>query len=101
MNTVRIEPAGDGRVRIEGELSFATVATLLTRMAALSAGQDDLGIDLQGVTRADSAGVALLVEWLRMARRENRKLHYLNMPAQMLAIARVSGLDVLLPLQRG
>ncbi|HEB99345.1 MAG TPA: STAS domain-containing protein, partial [Thiotrichales bacterium] len=50
-----------------------------------------------GVGRADSAGLALLVEWMREARRQGREIRFLGMPAQMSAIAEVSGLSELLP----
>jgi len=51
------------------------------------------------VVRADSAGLALLVEWMRAARRAGRPLRYRAIPPQMLAIARVSSLDQVLPLE--
>ena len=61
---------------------------------------DALDIDLSHVERSDSAGLALLVECLRHARQSGKTIRFFNIPAQMLAIARVSGLDEVLPLQR-
>jgi len=52
------------------------------------------------VQRSDRAGLALLVEWLREARQTGQSVRFFNMPAQMLAMARVSGLDQVLPLHR-
>jgi phospholipid transport system transporter-binding protein len=52
------------------------------------------------VERSDSAGLALLVECLRQAHQSGKSLRFFNIPAQMLAIARVSSLDQVLPLQR-
>jgi phospholipid transport system transporter-binding protein len=83
----------DGTAEVSGELTFATVPTYLQRNGALFAGSGDLVFDLQGVTRADSAGVALLVEWLRLARAAGRTVRYLNMPQQVDALIRVSGLE--------
>ncbi|MBF6309145.1 STAS domain-containing protein, partial [Nocardia farcinica] len=54
--------------------------------------------DLQAVTRSDSAGLALLVEWMQFARQQDRKLSFRNLPDQLRDIARISGLEDLLPL---
>ncbi len=59
-----------------------------------------VAVDLREVERSDSAGVALLVAWMRSARQAQRDIRFLNMPSQMLNIARVSGLDAILPLAR-
>jgi phospholipid transport system transporter-binding protein len=48
---------------------------------------------LRAVTRADSAGLALMVEWLREARRRGGRLEVVNMPDQMFGIAHMSKLD--------
>ena len=61
-----------------------------------------LTIDLQQVTQADSAGLALLIEWLRQARKANVSLSFSNIPPQMLVLIRVNGLqDTLINGQAG
>ncbi len=97
MSQPRLESRDDGRLYLTGELSMATVPGLLAQRR-LFAGKDELTIDLGGVERADSAGVALLVKWQRDARAQQRVISFQNIPPQMLAIARVSGVDELLSL---
>lgn len=99
MNTTSIKPADDGgTIRIEGELGFQNVAELNPQGQALIASATSLEFDLAGVVRVDSAGLALLVEWMRNAQTSGKSIRFLNVPPQMLAIARVSGLDQVLPL---
>lgn len=92
----RIERTGPGRLAASGELGFATAT------AALSAGLDLIGpreawtVDLAGITAGDSAGLAVLVEWLSAARARDATVTYAAVPAQILAIARISELDGLL-----
>ncbi len=89
----------DGRIRLVGELSFATVPGLLARTPALFATPDrqaPIEIDLEDVTRSDSAGLALLVEWHRLACRQQRPIRFHNVPDQIEAFARVSHLEGLL-----
>lgn len=83
-----------------GVLSFESVPALSEQAEALFDGQSRVEIDLNDVQRSDSAGVALLVEWMGQAQRRAVEIRYLNVPAQMLAIARVSSLDQILPLAR-
>jgi phospholipid transport system transporter-binding protein len=91
----------DGTAEVSGELTFATVPAYLQRNGALLASSGELVVDLQGVTRADSAGVALLVEWLRLARAAGRTVRYVNMPPQVDALVRVSGLEKAFALDAG
>ncbi|MCP5419230.1 MAG: STAS domain-containing protein [Gammaproteobacteria bacterium] len=95
--TASLEPVGEGRFKVAGELSFATVNTLWQQGAQLFAPHSALLVDLQGVTRADSAGVALLVEWLRQARLRSQILQFAHIPPQMRSIIAIADLDRVLP----
>lgn len=94
-----LEPAeGGGRFRVSGELVFATVPALDLQSRQLFTGASPLHIDLGGVTHADSAGVALLIEWAARAREAGRQVEFRSVPAQMCELVRVSGLAEVLPL---
>ena len=82
---------------LRGELSFSTVTDLSRRSAGLLWNGERVTLDLAGVTRTDSAGLALLVEWLRLAQRKGKAIQFRNIPQQMMAVAQVVGLDKLLP----
>lgn len=97
MSQAQIAAAGPGIVQVSGELTFTTVTTLNGQAEKLFAGQSgDFTVDLGGVTRADSAGLALLIEWLRWARQRQVAVRFRHMPAQMRTIAAVSDLDPVL-----
>jgi phospholipid transport system transporter-binding protein len=94
----RLAEASPGAFELAGELTLAFVGPLRDQgrsQLAASAGQQ-LHVDLKGVTRADSSGLALLVDWLAWARAAGRSLRYSNLPAEMLALARLSELDSML-----
>ena len=98
MNNLHIAPQGEGAYVIDGSLDFASVPAVVNRVSEfLGNGATTIVTDLKGVTRADSAGLALLVEWMRVAHRRHRNIAFRNIPAQMLAIAKVSGLERILP----
>ena len=92
-----IDIAGDGTVRISGPLTFDTVEAV---RAATRAGvgserwqEAALTFDLAGVGTADSAGLALLVEWQRTARRAGGRIHFRGTPPALQAIAGLCGVE--------
>jgi phospholipid transport system transporter-binding protein len=97
MNLARIEPAGDRRFRVSGVLDYGTVAALEARGRLLLAATADAVVDLSGVERANSAGLALLLEWLDQARVARRRLRYEGVPESLLEIAATSNVAALLP----
>jgi phospholipid transport system transporter-binding protein len=87
---------GGERAAVTGVLDFDSVAALLAQgSAAITAGTAAF-IDLSGVTASDSAGLALLLEWLSVARAAKKSLRYENMPAQLQQLARLSEVEELL-----
>ena len=78
---------------VSGALTFDTVPGLYKSSDSWFAGDDEIVIDLTQVARADSAGLALMVEWLRRAQVAGRRLHFANIPAQMQTLIRVNGLQ--------
>ena len=95
-----IQQGNNGRLAISGDLNFDSVADLWRNCHDRFSDREVLDIDLGGVQRSDSAGVALLVACLRQAHHSGKTVRFFNMPAQMLTLARVSSLDQMLPLQR-
>ncbi|MGD2074268.1 MAG: STAS domain-containing protein [Gammaproteobacteria bacterium] len=100
MSQARVEQGRNGRLEIHGDLNSASVARLWREASAWLPAREQLEVDLSHVARSDSAGLALLVECLRRARQTGATIRFFNIPAQMLAIARVSALDEVLPLER-
>lgn len=93
-----VDAPDTGHLRIHGELSFASVPALQRAAAGhIERAASPLLIDLGAVQRVDSAGLALLVDWLRQGRRHGLEMRFTGMPDQLMAIARASGLDKLLP----
>ena len=90
----------EGRFQVVGDLDVSTVTAVWRRARDLFDSSPQLSIDLSGVSKSDSAGLALLIDWTRHARAAHQEIRFENIPDQMLAIARVSGLDNVLPFFR-
>jgi phospholipid transport system transporter-binding protein len=84
---------------IEGPLTFSTVVKLWEQGLVLFKNEPRITIDLKAVTRSDSAGLALLTAWTREARLSNHPLNFIEIPTQLWAMAKVSGLEIILPME--
>ena len=91
--------AGD-TATLTGTLGLDNVAALAARADELVAGRSAATVDLAGVVRADSAALALLLEWRRAADRAGCTLVFRNVPDGLGAIADACGVDQLLGLPR-
>ena len=86
-------------LRLEGNLSYETIPAVLAETAQFAARADlpqTIRIDFAGVTGVDSAAVALLLEWRRMALARQKVLLFENLPANLLALARLYGVAELI-----
>ncbi len=98
--TVLLERAQAGLLHVRSDLTFATVNAVLAQSRSLLEGEAGrLVIDLADVPRVDSAGLALLMQWLRMGKKLGVEVRFRQLPEQLLAIARASELESLIPLE--
>jgi len=95
---VGISEGTSGRVTVTGELTFASArdARQLGVLVLEGSRAERIVIDCSGVKRADSAGLAVLLDWLAWGRRKTRPISLENLPASLVAIAKISEVDGLL-----
>ena len=93
--------AQDGPVTVfapAGELTMRSAPAVLEDGRRL-ARAGDLMVDFAGVTVADSAALALLLDWMRCARAAGNRLAVRSLPAAMASLAALYDIDALLPLE--
>ena len=83
-------------LKLSGRLNFSSVAHLLRANGWLQG--DQLKVDMSDVEHSNSAGLALLLEWMKIAQQKGLKIKYHNVPEQLLVIARAYGVDQDLPI---
>ncbi len=80
-----------------GPLVFATARRARAAgLEALRAAQSALVIDCAALGPTDSAGLAVLLDWLSQARQAGRHLRFEHLPEDLLRLARISAVDGLL-----
>lgn len=94
--------SGEARAEVlalEGALSFETLPRVLAESQTYSARPDlpeRLTIDFSAITEVDSSAVALLLEWRREAVRRGKGVNFVNLPANLLALAELYGVTGLI-----
>nr|WP_269216774.1 STAS domain-containing protein [Pseudomonas sp. PLB05] len=86
-------------MQLSGVLDHANVPALREQGRALiGLGNGPLVLDCAGIERSNSAGLALLLAWLRDAQAAGRPLTIAGLPSELRQIAEVSDALELLPL---
>ena len=89
----------DETLALDGALSFETLPDVLRaseEYASRTDLPDRLTIDFAGVDAIDSSAVALLLEWRRQALARGKKLEFVNLPSNLLALATLYGVEDLI-----
>jgi len=96
MSEFTIEELGDGRFALSGEMTFDTAEKILRASEEPFEEHTQLEVDLSEITQSDSAGLALLLEWVTWANHSVREIRFVGMPEKILAIARTTEVEQLL-----
>lgn len=82
-----------GYFTVEGNLTFASIDAKTLQSFKFLKGIETICIDLSKVGKTDSAGLALMIEWVRQSRMIRADLRFKNIPTQLMALAQLSGFD--------
>jgi phospholipid transport system transporter-binding protein len=87
-----------GRFAARGALNFANARRARSEglHALRTSSARDLEVDCSGIAHSDSAGLAVLLDWMAIMKREGRPLCFASLPPGLLAVARISGVEEML-----
>jgi len=96
MTQCQLEKAANDVYQVVGLMGFETAGELLEDSDQAFHGESVVQIDLGRVTDVDSAGLALMLEWISLARQESREISFINIPQKLLSMARIGDVEELL-----
>ncbi|MEK9711963.1 MAG: STAS domain-containing protein [Thalassolituus sp.] len=83
-----------GLAVVSGDLTLHTVSALIDKgQELISEADGELTFDFSDVVRFSSAGVALLLNWMRSSVSHNVRLRIVNPPQDLDAIVRICDLE--------
>ena len=96
MAEFELQDLGQGKFSLSGAMNFDTAEEILVESEEPFEEHTQLEIDLSGVTDSDSAGLALLLEWVTWANHSVREISFTGIPERIEAIAKTTEVEPLL-----
>lgn len=96
MSNFKMEDLGGGKFALSGRMVFETAGQILFDSEVMFEEHTRIEVDLSEVTDTDSAGLALLLEWITWANHTVREIRFIDTPVKIDAIARTTEVDHLL-----
>lgn len=90
-----ISDQGAGHCVLAGDLTLATADGLWKQLHASGLLASAGSVDTSGVRNSDSAGLALLVAWRAVRRKNGGDLAITSLPSRLLALARLSDAEAI------
>ena len=83
---------------ISGMIDFENVTELLQKACEIiNLASQEIKFNFAKISQSNSAGLALLTGMLRHAQAKQKHILFLQLPAKLLAAAKISDLDTILP----
>ena len=76
-----------------GELDFSNVMAVYRKSLLQLANCPEFNFDFSQLKSSDSSGLALVIEWIKLAKQKNKRVRIRHLSQDLLSIARVAGLD--------
>ena len=90
MHNIDVIMLSTGNYLLKGDLTFSTINNKTTQILDFKQASLINTLDLQQLVKIDSAGLALLIEWVKIFRLHAKELRFDNIPAQLTALAKLS-----------
>lgn len=81
----------EDRLMVSGDLNFQSVVPVWEASLAFLNQFSSLKIDFSGVTSSNSAGLALIIEWLKWGREHGKTVSLAAIPTEIHSLANVCG----------
>lgn len=86
----------DGNFFISGELSFFNVMSVYQKSLSYLPQCAELRFDFSELKSSDSGGLALIMEWIKFAKRQEKPIYFTHLSKDILSLAKAAGLDTLI-----
>jgi phospholipid transport system transporter-binding protein len=84
------------QISIAGDLDFSNVMAVHEKSLLQLGRSHELNVDFSKLHSSDSSGLALLIEWIKLAEGHGKKIHFTHVSDDLMSIAKVAGLNELI-----
>jgi len=83
----------DNRYLISGDLNFNNVMSVYQKSLQQTEKSSELIFDFSQLHSTDSAGLALMVEWIKLSKQLNKPIHFHHLSEDIMSLAKAAGVD--------
>jgi phospholipid transport system transporter-binding protein len=80
---------------LTGDLDFCNVMSVYQKGLHSMMQCKELIFDFSAVTSSNSAGIALVIEWVRLAKRSNKPIQFRHFTSDLLSVMQTAGMTAL------
>ncbi len=84
----------DGLVELAGDLTFATINKKTVELCDFQQFNTEVRIDFSQINNSDSAGLALVIEWIKCSQIKGCRLILCHFPPPLQTLATLCGFDL-------
>jgi phospholipid transport system transporter-binding protein len=81
---------------ISGDLDFTNVMSVYEKSLALTFQCPELIFDFSSLKSTNSAGLTLLIEWIKLSKKQNKSIRFMHLPQEIMSIAKAADIDEML-----
>lgn len=88
----------DNKFFVTGDLNVANVMSVYQQSLVMLQKTQNYTFDFSQLHACDSSVLALIVEWIKHAKSVNKAIQFQSLSKELLAIAKVAGMDKMIPM---
>lgn len=84
----------DGLIELAGDLTFSTITKKTVLLCDFKNSPQIITLDFSQVQQTDSAGLALVIEWIKLSQTQGRQLKLRHFPQSLQILATLCGFEI-------
>lgn len=81
-------------LKISGDLDFGNVMSVYKKsLDYFTSELKALTVDFSGLKTTNSAALALIIDWIRLAKKQNKSIQFAHLSSDIISLEKASGLD--------
>lgn len=81
---------------LSGDLDFSNMMQVFKESTLHFTFSEELSFDMSRLNSSNSSVLALMIEWIKLAKRYNKPIRFENISKELMAIAKAAGVDKLI-----
>lgn len=81
---------------ISGDLNFSNVMSVYEKSLPQLNQSPECHFNFSQLTSSDSSGIALIIEWVKLAKRHHKPIKFVQLSQDLMSLAKAARLDTLI-----